>query len=313
MKNQKPNEQRFQAASQDVAFRELAKLSEKTRGKRPTKEIQQACKNKNLLAQIREDIALQRAYIWRFQNGEPGVGELLLRVHGPWIAKMAKKYSRMRVSEFEDCSQNAKLSFLEGCARLDPSYDNTPLTFINYYIKGYILRDIWKNGAVVRTPHHVFKRRGQKRNVFTFSEMDRHWYDEVDLSFEETLVDEEPLAEEVIGDAEIEAALPFLIAALMVGRTKLELAVIQKRFFGDILSLREIGNSYGLSRERIRQIEEGVLNACRQKTYLKQLVNKPSESSPTDENGLGFISWLAAQIHKCLVKKSQNKPFNESR
>jgi RNA polymerase sigma factor (sigma-70 family) len=298
-------------ASGDVAFRELAKLSEKTRGKRPTKEIQQACKNKNLLAQIREDVALQRAYIWRFQDGEPGIGELLLKVHGPWINQMAKKYSRYRVSEFEDCSQNAKLSFLEGCARLDPSYENTPLTFINYYIKGYILRNIWNTGAVVRTPHSMFKKKGWKRNVFTFSEMDRHWYDEVELSFEETLVDEEPLAEEVLSDAEIETALPFLIVALMNDRSKLERNIIQKHFFGNILSLQEIGKSYGLSRERIRQIEEGVLEACRQKTCLKQLVSKPSESSPANENDLGFFSWVAAQIQKMTREENSTKKYSK--
>jgi len=81
----------------------------------------------------------------------------------------------------------------------------------------------------------------------------------------EFLSKESESAEQKVAKKEIEALLHEKIAELRKKMTKRELEIFELRIFSDTpATLQEIGDRYGISRERVRQIEKNIIKKIRE-------------------------------------------------
>lgn len=74
--------------------------------------------------------------------------------------------------------------------------------------------------------------------------------------FQDTLVDERPTPETVVGDSEEFSYRSGMLARAMEGLPEREKNIlIERRLKDDPITLEELGQQYGISRERVRQLE----------------------------------------------------------
>ena len=76
-------------------------------------------------------------------------------------------------------------------------------------------------------------------------------------------------AEDTVAKKEMETLLNEKIAEFRTQMTERELEIFDKRIFSDTpVTLQEIGDKYGISRERVRQVEKNVVKKMRD--YFKK-------------------------------------------
>ena len=104
-----------------------------------------------------EQAARLREKIRRYQAGEPGVGDELVRDAEPLIQHALKRYARAehRVRDLDDYAQVARMGFLKGCERFDLHKPYRPTTYIWHWIRSYIQRTMIDEGSCVRVPVHT--------------------------------------------------------------------------------------------------------------------------------------------------------------
>ena len=243
------------------------------------------------LSRIRSDRALHETYIRRFQAGEPGVADILCQVNYPMIAKIVREFKGG--SETVDLVQEGRIGLLEGCARYDWSKATYPMAYLYQYIRMHIRHAVTQRGSVIRLSLSQRRRQLGKKVVFTFTEL----YDDVhgdDVDRAMRVIDQEvDQLDDVLALLDVEAEYPAILAYLTETLTPIEYDVIQRRIVQvPAETLSEIGTSKGLSRERIRQIEERALRRLRDRG--EDLIN--GQSCRT------FNQWTAA-IAVALRKK----------
>lgn len=190
------------------------------------------------------------------------MGEILCQVNYPMIAKIARCYHGG--SEAIDLFQEGRIGLLEGCARYDFAKAVYPMAYLYPYIQAHVRRAVVDRGAVIRLTAKS-RREIRKRVVFTFSEVydDVHG-DEVDRAMR-TVDLEADQVDDKLAMLDVEAEYPSIVSHLLGQLSPIEQEVIHKRIVQEPQeTLKEIGDSKGLSRERIRQIEARALNKLRQ-------------------------------------------------
>ena len=239
-----------------------------------------------LVQAIRRDNALHCAYIKRFQNGE-AVENVLLAVNAPIIKRVVQRYKRYW-RDWSDCWQEGRLALLTACLRYDSGHNATPYTWIQIYVRSYIRRYLIRSAQAVPFPVHRYDRKQRSPNSATgaaawkygtlkiehnrtvlFSDhKNAHWSngpaDTTGLSFEETLVDENALALELLEEEDVVAKMPDLVWQLTRRLTAREREIVHRRFMKeepDVLA--SIGSELNLTRERIRQLESIALEKLR--------------------------------------------------
>lgn len=76
------------------------------------------------------------------------------------------------------------------------------------------------------------------------------------IEFQDTLVDEKPSPESIVGDAEEFSFRSDMLSRAMEGLPERERHIlIERRLKDDPITLEELGDQYGISRERVRQLE----------------------------------------------------------
>lgn len=102
-------------------------------------------------------------------------------------------------------------------------------------------------------------------------------------------VDERANVERIVGDLEEKSVLGRAIKEALRTLEKRERSIIIGRFLHEkALTLREIGSKYGLSRERIRQIEAGALLKIR-RSLRRQGIDVPRIFSNTNQQEITTI------------------------
>lgn len=210
-----------------------------------------------------------------YKNGDLNAGRLLLEEHARFITSVVSKY-KGRDWEWDDTMQVAKMAFLEACKRFDPKKAGSILTYAYHYIHGYIIRSHVMEGSVVRFPANQYKSDRYKyraRYVFCFSEMADRMNEWSEMSFEETLVDEDPSIEDNLCDQDLKKKLIDDLSSAMNFLTEREISVLNSRFCDEPLSLEIIGKKWDLTRERIRQIENEALRKLRAKLNASVMIS----------------------------------------
>ena len=215
------------------------------------------------------------------------------------VVNMAKKYKGRGVP-FVDLIQEGNMGLMVAAKKFDPDKGFRFSTYATYWIQQYIGRAVANQARTFRIPLHIYSRINKMNTIIKEfitkeeREPEEHElaaYMETDVAeirklkeyYQTTLSLDTPIdngedKETSIGDlVEDETsqdpyknaeknALQNAVAALLDSLNDREADVIKKRFgIGEInpMTLEEISKQYGLTKERIRQIENQALKKLR--------------------------------------------------
>jgi len=246
----------------------------------------------------RGDPSLVLELIRAFQAGRRGADELLIAVYAPHIATCLRRYRHFYERDLDDLFQEGRLAVLDACARWD--FDRgtaSPASYVFKYIRGYIHRYAVTFESCVRVPVHAYDRSASgktRRSAWLhefqktlshapicplFTEFEERasptgsWIatadpDEEAGPLEDLLFDQaQDRTDDLLASADLAAALRDCTLAVTASLDDRQRDVLARRLGPDGTeeTLLEIGQDYGVSRERIRQIEHIALRTCRKR------------------------------------------------
>ncbi|MEA1899877.1 MAG: RNA polymerase factor sigma-32 [Thermodesulfobacteriota bacterium] len=268
-----------------VKFDPLQKyLQEISRYKLLTRE-----EERELAIRVREHGDKEAAYILSTSN---------LRL----VVKIALEFQRIWMQNLLDLIQEGNIGLMQAVRKFDP-YKNVKFSYYSsFWIKAYILKFIMDNWRLVKIGTTqgqrklFFKLKKEKQRLIdegfdpkpkllsqTLGVSEREivdmelrlngWDTSLDAPLKEDsdteriefLSTEDESIEEKVAKKEIEELLHNKIEIFKKKMNKRELEIFNLRIFSDDpATLQEIGDRYGISRERVRQIEKSLIKKLRE-------------------------------------------------
>ena len=268
-----------------VKFDPLQKyLQEISRYKLLTRE-----EERELAIRVREHGDKEAAYILATSN---------LRL----VVKIALEFQRLWMQNLLDLIQEGNIGLMQAVRKFDP-YKNVKFSYYSsFWIKAYILKFIMDNWRLVKIGTTqgqrklFFKLKKEKqrlidegfdpkpkllsqtlgvseREIVDMEQRLNGWdvsldaplKDDSDTERIEFLSTEDESTEEKVAKKEIEELLHNKIEMFKKKMNKRELEIFNVRIFSDDpATLQEIGDRYGISRERVRQIEKSLIKKLRE-------------------------------------------------
>ena len=196
----------------------------------------------------------------------------LVERNAPYVLGVAKKMARRcRSLQVEDLLSVGQSGLLRAVEKYDPDTGNKFLTYASWWVRQAIQLEIENADQVVRVPVHVHQHlRSIHFGKFTGSESARERYqsagrlrstvsldapvrDDETKSLGDVVVDDASVpADEALSRAQVAEVVRSLVAHMNLDVR--ERALVERRLMGDA-SLDDLGEEFGLSRERMRQIE----------------------------------------------------------
>jgi RNA polymerase sigma factor (sigma-70 family) len=284
--------------------------------------------DEDLVQAVRKDADLHRLYIDRLQTGFP-VERLLLAVNTPIIRRVINRYRRFG-RDWKDLWQMGRLGVLRACQRYDPEHETTPYTYIYIWVRSYIDRYVRSEAQIVRFPVHLYERTNKSEikkqfpglhklrpQTLVFSETRRELFggDPLQLDFEDTLVDDVDPVDEQLEKKDIELWCKYIVDKMLTHLPERQQVIIQRRFLGDREpkeTLKEIGESFGVSRERIRQLEEEALLSMRRQASVRQCPITPQTQAQGFEQWIGKLAkvdWDAPEFPFIPLPQPEPEPI----
>lgn len=243
-----------------------------------------------------EDIDLVR----RYQAGDRGAGDKLVRRYDSLIRSVALQMSRKGRCELDDLCQVARMGFLRGVAVYDPSKGASLCTHGTWWAlsglrdaptmdrvvkwPGWLDETIQKAraaGADYCDPAVLLRFRPRSRFLIQMAREGQGFWPETRLDApspdgQGTIgagVQARTVgADEAIAAAQRDEALRVEVARLVAGLTEQEREVIAARYQrGDDPSMRDVALEFGLSRQRVGQIETSAMRALRPRARAARL------------------------------------------
>jgi len=258
---------------------------------------------RELGARIQEDEDPEAAYILVTSN---------LRL----VVKIALEFQRIWMQNLLDLIQEGNIGLMQAVRKFDP-YKNVKFSYYaSFWIKAYILKFIMDNWRLVKIgttqgqrklffklkkekqrlidqgfdpkPKLLSERLGvSEREIVDMDQRLDNWDVSLDAPLKEDsdteriefLSADSASIEDRVAKKEMDALLHEKIAEFRKKMTPRELEIFDSRIFSDTpATLQEIGDRYGISRERVRQIEKNIVKKMRE--YFKREI--PDFSSYTD-------------------------------
>lgn len=216
--------------------------------------------------------------------------------------------------DFEDLEQVGFLGLIRAAQKFDFEQETSFSTYAVYWIKQAISREIMDHGFVIRIPVHMMERIDKVMRIYNMLFSENYSLDEkISIIKDELLLSEDEVREclilknnfityaslsSPIGDDEESELIEFIPTEESVGTDKMvetiflhealeeaisrlkprEQEVIRLRYGiydGECHTLEEIGQKYGVTRERIRQIEAKALkklSSCQNAKKIKDFL-----------------------------------------
>jgi RNA polymerase primary sigma factor len=245
----------------------------------------------------------ERELAERVQNGDPEAFEHLVASNLSFVVKVASEYRNLGLP-LEDLLNEGNLGLIEAARRYDPSKGTKFITYAIWWIRKSILKALAEQVNLVRVPTYQMKkirelreteralRKELGRNPDRGELSDRldtsvKKVDQVmqvqgrEMSLDDTIGKEKktPVSDYLVDrdtespeDRILKHEGTSLVTSALKHLKEQERVVIKHRFGLDgcaVLTLKEIGEKMGVSRERVRQIETQA------KTRLRRLFNRP--------------------------------------
>ena len=236
------------------------------------------------------------------EDGDPEAAYRLVTANLRLVVKIALEFQRVWMQNLLDLIQEGNIGLMQAVKKFDP-YKNVKFSYYaSFWIKAYILKFIMDNWRLVKIGTTqgqrklFFKLKKEKQQLLDegfdpkpkllseklgvsereIVDMDQRlngWdvsldaplKDDSDTERIEFLSMETASIEDNVAKKEMEILLHAKIAEFRKKMTKRELEIFDQRIFSDSpVTLQEIGDRYGISRERVRQVEKSVVKKMRE-------------------------------------------------
>lgn len=233
-------------------------------------------KNSDLHAEairVRKSHEASIEWIERYRAGDPVAGSVLVIAHLPMVMSIAQRFTRVATRDWEDIIQEGRMGVLRGAE----TYDRTkglPSTHLWQWVRSRMGRYVLNHVEIIRRPVHLYKKNAKdggegartwKPLARMFTEMLLDSHVDGDPTFEDRFLDEHLPADEELAERDHDLACRRLAPWLLFQIGPRERKILQRRFGllgGGEKTLQEIGDELGVTRERIRQLEDEALDAC---------------------------------------------------
>lgn len=251
----------------------------------------------------------EKEYARRVQEtGDRDAAYVLVTSNLRLVVKIALEFQRVWMQNLLDLIQEGNIGLMQAVRKFDP-YKNVKFSYYaSFWIKAYILKFIMDNWRLVKIgttqgqrklffklkkekqklidegfdpkPKLLSERLGvSEREIVDMDQRLDGWDVSLDAPLKndsdteriDFLSTEAESVEDQVAKKEIEALLHDKIAEFRKQMTPRELEIFDQRIFSDTpVTLQEIGDRYGISRERVRQVEKNVIKKMRE--FFKQQI-----------------------------------------
>ena len=236
------------------------------------------------------------------EEGDSEAAYVLVTANLRLVVKIALEFQRVWMQNLLDLIQEGNIGLMQAVNKFDP-YKNVKFSYYaSFWIKAYILKFIMDNWRLVKIGTTqgqrklFFKLKKEKQKLIDegfdpkpkllserlgvsereIVDMDQR-LDGWDVSLDAPLKDDSDTerieflgtdvasTEDQVAKKEMEALLHNKISEFKKMMTPRELDIFEQRIFSDSpATLQEIGDRYGISRERVRQVEKNIIKKMRE-------------------------------------------------
>ncbi len=236
------------------------------------------------------------------EQGDTEAAYQLITANLRLVVKIALEFQRVWMQNLLDLIQEGNIGLMQAVKKFDP-YKNVKFSYYaSFWIKAYILKFIMDNWRLVKIgttqgqrklffklkkekqkliddgfdpkPKLLSERLGvSEREIVDMDQrldgwdvsLDAPLKDDSDTERIEFLSTQTDSIEDHVAKKQMETLLHNKIAEFKEKMTERELVIFEQRVFSDSpVTLQEIGDRYGISRERVRQIEKNIIKKMRE-------------------------------------------------